>query len=120
KKAIVLADIEEHAVLISHASGGIKPAGVIAFPIFHEREVIGAIELAALQPFSQQSLAFFSMAASNIGTAIYGAQSRKKLQELLEETQSQAEELQAQHDELESLNVELEAHAQKLQASEEE
>jgi len=120
KKAIVLTDMEEHSVIISYATGSIKPAGVIAFPIFHEREAIGAIELAALQPFSQQSLAFFTMAASNIGTAIYGAQSRKKLQELLEETQSQAEELQAQHDELESLNVELEAHAQKLQASEEE
>lgn len=120
KKAIVLTDIEAHSVIVSHATGSIKPAGVIAFPIFNEREVIGVIELAALQPFSQQSLAFFSVAASNIGTAIFGAQSRKKLQELLEETQSQAEELQAQHDELESLNIELEAHAQKLQASEEE
>ncbi len=120
KKAIVLTDIEEHSIVISHATGDIKPAGVIAFPIFHEREAIGAIELAALQPFSHQSLAFFTMAASNIGNAIYGAQSRRKLQELLEETQSQAEELQAQHDEMESLNIELEAHAQKLQASEEE
>lgn len=120
KKAIVLTDIDEHSVIISHASGGIKPAGVIAFPIFHEREAIGVIELAALQPFSKQSLSFYNLAAPNIGTAIYGAQSRKKLQELLEETQSQAEELQAQHDELENLNSELEAHTQKLQASEEE
>src|SRR5690606_37629757 len=80
KKAIVLTDIEAHSVIVSHATGSIKPAGVIAFPIFNEREVIGVIELAALQPFSQQSLAFFSVAASNIGTAIFGAQSRKKLQ----------------------------------------
>jgi len=120
KKAIVLSDIEAHAVIVSHATGGLKPAAVIAFPIFHEREEIGVIELAAMKPFAPRTLAFFSTVSANIGTAIYGAQSRKRLQELLEETQSQAEELQAQHEELESLNVELEAHAQKLQASEEE
>src|SRR5690606_19451276 len=47
KKAIVLTDIEAHSVIVSHATGSIKPAGVIAFPIFNEREVIGVIELAA-------------------------------------------------------------------------
>ncbi|SEK40570.1 response regulator [Parapedobacter koreensis] len=120
QKEIVLDDVKADTVIISHAIGTIKPGGVIAFPIFHEKKVIGAIELAALDPFTQNELAFFNAAAQNIGTAIYGAQSRKKLQELLEETQTQTEELQAQHNELENLNTELEAHAQKLQASEEE
>ncbi|SKB68113.1 Signal transduction histidine kinase [Parapedobacter luteus] len=120
QKAMVLDGINAEAVVISHATGAIKPGGVIAFPIFHERKVIGVIELAALDPFTPNELAFFNAAAQNIGTAIYGAQSRKKLQELLEETQTQAEELQAQHSELENLNTELEAHAQRLQASEEE
>lgn len=120
EKPMVLEGIDEDAVIISYATGKIKPKGVIAFPIFHERKAIGVIELAALESFNEKQLSFFNVAAQNIGTAIYGAQSRKKLQELLEETQTQSEELQAQHNELENLNAELEAHAQKLQASEEE
>ncbi|MFC3196134.1 response regulator [Parapedobacter deserti] len=120
QKEIVLEKVDNESVIISHAIGGIKPGGVVAFPIFHERRAIGVVELAALQPFTSNHLAFLKVAARNIGTAIYGAQSRKKLQELLEETQTQAEELQAQHSELENLNAELEAHTQKLQASEEE
>src|SRR5690606_31324146 len=67
-----------------------------------------------------RDLEFLNVASQNIGTAIHGAQSRKQLQELLEETQAQSEELQAQHSELENLNAELEAHTLKLQASEEE
>ncbi len=120
RKEIALKDIDEKSVIISHATGSIRPQHVLAFPIFYERKVIGVVEMAALHPFTEQSLAFFKVASENIGVAIYGAQSRKKLQLLLEETQSQAEELQSQHEELENLNAELEAHTHKLQASEEE
>ncbi len=120
KKKIVLEDIKQESIIITHATGEISPGGIIAFPIFHELRPIGVIELAALRPFTENELAFFHIAAQNIGTAIYGAQSRRQLQELLEETQTQSEELQAQHRELENLNAELEAHTQKLQASEEE
>jgi len=119
-KAILLEDISGDAIIVSYATGSIRPKGIIVFPIFHERNCIGVIELAALDPFTDIEQEFLSVAAQNIGTAIYGAQSRRKLQELLEETQTQAEELQAQHNELENLNAELEAHTQKLQASEEE
>lgn len=120
KKEIVLDGVAEEAVIITHATGAIRPGGIIAFPIFHERRPIGAIELAGLKAFDEHDLEFLRVASQNIGTAIYGAQSRKQLEELLEETQAQSEELQAQHSELENLNAELEAHTQKLQASEEE
>ena len=120
KKEIVLGDVPEKSFDITHATGRIRPRGVIAFPIFHDRNVIGVIELARLKPYCERDLEFLNVASQNIGTAIHGAQSRKQLQELLEETQAQSEELQAQHSELENLNAELEAHTLKLQASEEE
>src|SRR5690606_41724440 len=80
----------------------------------------GAIELASLGNFSEREIDFLKNAVHNIGIAISAAQNRRRLQELLDETQSQAEELQAQHTELENINSELDAQAEKLQASEEE
>jgi len=55
-------------------------------------------------------------------SALQSAQhkNRRRMQELLEETQAQSEELRVQQTELENLNSELEVQAEKLQTSEEE
>lgn len=105
---------------ISFATGEIKPRHIFALPIQFEKRVIGGIELASLQKYSDQTLTFLKYAAENIGIAINVAQNRNRLEELLSETQAQTEELQAQHSELENLNNELETHSERLQASEEE
>lgn len=117
---IVLDEVDPEYVMVSHATGAIRPKAVIAYPLFHESEPIGVLELAAIKAYTPQELSFLSIASGNIGTAIHSAVNHKKLQELLEETQAQSEELQAQHGELENMNAELEAYTQKLQTSEEE
>lgn len=106
-------------IKISYALGEIKPAHVIAVPLVDEK-TNGVVELATLKEYSARDIEFLSSVANNIGIAIKAAQNRKRLQELLEETQAQSEELQAQHTELESMNAELETQTEKLQASEEE
>jgi signal transduction histidine kinase/DNA-binding response OmpR family regulator/CHASE3 domain sensor protein len=105
---------------MSFISGNIRPRSVIAIPVLFYRSVKGVIELASIEEYSGQAKLFFEMVSHNAGVAISTAQNRNRVQELLEETQSQSEELQAQHAELESANSELEIHAEKLQASEEE
>lgn len=120
KRHILLQNMEDEEMLISFATADIKPGNIIAFPILFENRLKGVIELASIEPYSDLDLEYFKSIAHNTGIAINTAQSRMRLQELLEETQAQAEELQAQHSELENLNTELEAQTQKLQASEEE
>ncbi|WEK34598.1 MAG: response regulator [Candidatus Pseudobacter hemicellulosilyticus] len=115
-----LKDIPDNQVLISFATGSIKPHSIVAVPIFHERKVIGVVELASITVYSARELAFLETSSHNIGTVINSVENRRRLQELLEETQSQSEELQSQHNELENINSELEAQTEKLQASEEE
>jgi GAF domain-containing protein len=119
-KHLELKDIPEDSISIYFASGQAKPKHVIAIPIFDGYTIKGAIELASLAEFSKREIDFLTSAAGNIGLAITTAQNRKRLQELLEETQAQSEELKTQHSEMEHLNSELEVHAEKLQASEEE
>jgi hypothetical protein len=117
---IHLKEIPGDLMVINHATGSIKPRNIIALPLFFERKVVGVLELASINPYSVNVVAFLETVAHNIGTAINSIENRRRLQELLEETQSQAEELQAQHSEMENINSELEAQTEKLQASEEE
>lgn len=119
RKMLKLNDVAASDITISYALGDIKPKHVLAFPLIDIR-VVGAIELAKTTPFTALEIEFLKTVANNIAIAITAAQNRKKLQELLEETQSQSEELKAQHIELEGMNAELETQTEKLQASEEE
>ena len=120
EKLILLEKVPNNEATISYATGETRPANVVAFPIIRNGLVLGVIELATVNTYPQRKLDFMGNISNNIGIAIHSAQTRKKLQDFLEETQSQAEELQSQHSELEALNAELEAQTQKIQASEEE
>jgi len=119
-KEILLTDVPADQIVISYATGAARPQNIVAVPVFYERKIVGVIELAALKPYAPTDVNFLQMCAHNIGIVLNAVENRRKLQELLEETQAQSEELQAQHNELENINTELEAQAEKLQASEEE
>lgn len=110
---------ENDSIKISYALGEAKPGNVIALPLI-DNGVVGVIELATVTKYGARERVFFETVSNNIAISFRAAQSRARIQELLEETQSQSEELRAQHTELESMNAELEAQTEKLQASEEE
>ena len=107
------------SIRISYALGEMNPGHIVAVPLLDDK-VTGVIELASVNEYSKRNFKFLEEAADNVGIAISAAQNRKRLQELLEETESQSEELRVQHSEMENINAELEAQTQKLQASEEE
>ncbi len=119
RKMIELSSLDPDDIKISYALGEVKPKHIIAVPLIDDK-VTGVVELASVNEFSKKHLKFLQEASDNIGIAITAAQNRKRLQELLEETEAQSEELRVQHSEMENINAELEAQTQKLQASEEE
>ena len=118
-KMLELKGVAADDITISYALGEITPAHIVALPLM-DQQAVGVVELAAVRQYSRREIEFLNAVANNIGIAIRAAQNRKRVQELLEETQAQSEELKAQHSELEGMNAELEAQTQKLQASEEE
>jgi signal transduction histidine kinase/DNA-binding response OmpR family regulator/CHASE3 domain sensor protein len=120
KKPILVNSIKENNINISFATASVKPANIIVFPVIFEGIVRAVVELGSLLPYSKREIDFFNTISENIGVAINTVQNRQKVQELLEETQSQSEELMTQQSELEQINAELEAQAQHLQTSEEE
>lgn len=112
--------VKEDQVLIHYGAGALRPASIIALPLVFEKKVMGVMEIASVKEFTEKDIAFLEAISHAIGVSINSIHYRKRLQELLEETQSQSEELQAQHNELENINSELEVQTEKLQASEEE
>ena len=118
-KILELKSFSPEDIQISYALGEMKPSHVVAVPLL-DTKVEGVIELAAINEFSPLILEFLTIASGNIGIALKSTKNKRRVLELLEETQSQSEELQIQHSELEAINSELEAQTEKLQASEEE
>ncbi|MVT08992.1 response regulator [Chitinophaga tropicalis] len=119
-KLLLLKDVPPDNIAISYATGEIKPVNIVAVPMIYEGRLKAVLELASLTAYTSRELHFLEAVSHNVGIAVNAAENRRRLQELLEETQAQSEELQVQHGELENINTELEAQASKLQASEEE
>jgi CHASE3 domain sensor protein/GAF domain-containing protein len=120
KKMIKLENLSSSNFTISFAAGNMFPTSIVAIPVQKEGKIYGVIEIGSLKNYTDSQVSFLETGSEQAAIAINGAQNRRKLQELLEETQSQSEELQAQHSELENMNNELKSQSQKLQVSEEE
>lgn len=119
RKILELKSFSENDVQITYALGEIKPKHIVAVPLI-DTKIEGAFELANVKEFTEIDLEFIKTVSNNIAIAIKSTRNRKRVLELLEETQAQSEELRIQHSELEAMNAELEAQTEKLQASEEE
>jgi len=115
-----LENIPDTQVSIDYSGGSLKPASILAIPVFYESRLKAVVEITSLHSYTPVMLDFMREAGYNIGLAVHSARDHQRLQELLAETQAQSEELQSQHTELENINAELEAQAERLQTSEEE
>ncbi len=118
KHSIVFSDIPENYIRISSGLGNAVPQNILVAPFLYENEVKGIIELGTAKEFRDIDMDFLNQAAENIAVAFNTAQTRSKMQELLDATQQQAEELQIQQENLRVVNEELEAQAQTLRESE--
>ncbi len=120
KKMMVLNNLPQESIVVSYASGSVKPDNLIVFPVLWEGEIKAVIETVSFTPYPEKVIEWYENVSSNIGLFIESAKQNARLQQLLSETQAQTEELQMQQHELEQLNSDLETQAQKLQVSEEE
>lgn len=115
KQRIILANVPDDYITVNSGLGEYRPRNIAVIPVLFEGEVKGVIELGSLYAFDDDNLVFLNLVAENIAVAIHSAQSRLRVQELLEETQTQAEELQAQQEELRQTNEELAEQARILE-----
>ncbi|HSI90067.1 MAG TPA: ATP-binding protein, partial [Adhaeribacter sp.] len=120
KTPLILKDVPGKQFRVTSGLIDGTPATVIIYPFLYNNLVQGVLELGLVQEMPELAPEYLAMVAANASIAFNTAVNRQKLQELLQETQTQGEELQVQQDELQRSNAELEMQSQKLQASEEE
>lgn len=118
KQPLLIADVPGDHLPIMVGLGEIPPRHLLEAPFAYDDRVVGVIELGTLAEFSPVQAEFLQKALESIAVAFTTAQARRRVNELLEETQQQAEILQVQEQELRAANEELESQAESLRASE--
>lgn len=120
RQTISLTKLPEDYSRIISATGDMQPRNVVVQPLIYDKKLMGVIELASKEEFSEQQMEFIRAVSENIAISINSSKSRVRLKELLEETQQQAEELQTQQEELKVANEELEEQTKALRENEKE
>jgi CheY-like chemotaxis protein len=115
KKMICLSNIPPDYLQISSALGEAVPNNIVAIPLIHNDQLVGALELGTFKPFSDQELDFLNQAIEGIAIGLGVSHSRQRINELLEQTQQQTEELRVQQEELQQTNEDLEERAEMLE-----
>ena len=118
RKSILLEQVPDNYISIASGTGTGQPRNVMVLPIVYEDEVKGVLEIGAFRDFSDHDLAFMNQCVSVIAVSLHGAQSRLRLANMLQQTQSQAQALELQKTEMAQANEDLEQQAMELSASE--
>ncbi len=126
RKSILITQAPADYITITSGLGAAVPASIIVMPILFEEQVLGVIELASLQTYSEIHRTFLEQLMETLGVVLNTIMANMRTEELLQQSQSltqelqtQSEELQRRQEELKRSNAELEQQAQSLKASEE-
>ncbi|WP_259370628.1 MULTISPECIES: HAMP domain-containing protein [Streptomyces] len=109
-RAILMENVPPGYLKISSGLGEAPPAHVVVLPVVFEDQVLGVIELAAFQPFTQIQQDFLNQIAEMIAVSVNTISVNTKTERLL----AQSQELTAQ---LRERSAELENRQQELQES---
>ncbi len=115
KRPLCLNTIPPEYLVIGSALGEALPRTILALPLLHDNRLVGVMELGSFDEFSDLELDFLNQSAEVLAIAINVNQTRQKVNELLQQSQSQEEELRVQQEELQQTNEELEERAQLLE-----
>ncbi|MDM8557875.1 response regulator [Candidatus Parabeggiatoa sp. HSG14] len=111
---------EEYTQIVQSGLAKAVPRYILIMPLLYENTVKGIIEIGSSLELTKNQQDFLDQALPNIGIAINTAESRSKMQELLEQSQQQTEELQTQSEELQSQQEEMQQINEELQNQREE
>lgn len=120
RQLIVITEIPDDYIHVQSGLGEAVPRAILVLPFLYDGKLKGVIELGSFAIFTQLQLEFLQQVSEAIAIAVNTAQSRTKMQELLDQTQTQAEELQAQAEELQSQTEELQTQQEELRQTNEE
>ncbi|MFD6530830.1 HAMP domain-containing protein [Streptomyces sp. NPDC060184] len=115
RKTIQLDHAPPGYLKISSGLGEAPPAYVIVLPVLFEGKVLGVIELASFQPFTQIQRDFLNQLAEMIATSVNTISVNTRTEKLLEQSQELTEQLRDRSEELENRQKALQASNAELE-----
>jgi signal transduction histidine kinase/CheY-like chemotaxis protein len=119
-KTICLSDIHDPYFTIDTGITESSSCNIIIIPLATSGKVVGAIEIASINPFTTEKKELLEKMAEPIAASLFSLRANLITSQLLEESRKQAEELVYQEQELRKINDELTKQSQLLRQSEEE
>jgi len=113
-RVIQLDDLPASYLKVSSGLGQGAARHVLVVPVHNDGLVNGVVELGFLRALAPRDLEFVTMIASNIGNSLHAALYRRRLEDVLSQSQELNEELQVQQEELRTTNEELEEQSRVL------
>ncbi|MFE7773697.1 HAMP domain-containing protein [Streptomyces sp. NPDC057445] len=114
RRTVAVDDLPPGFVTVSSGIGSTDPEALIVLPIVVEDQVLGAVELAALRPFTSIHRDFLDQFIETVGVNVSSLIAHARTDELLDQSQrltaelrARSQELQARQEELQRSNAEL-------------
>ncbi|WP_028102950.1 response regulator [Pseudoduganella violaceinigra] len=121
RKPIVLALAPGDAALpITTGTSSAAPRFTYTWPLLHERDLIGVVELASHERFDERKLEFLSSVTGMVASLLYVAEQRVHIRKLLSASEASEQEMRLQSEQLRSINSQMEEQQQQLQQQAEE
>ncbi|MBP1999876.1 two-component system chemotaxis sensor kinase CheA [Paenibacillus shirakamiensis] len=120
KKAMIVNSLPDQYVQIKSGLGSASPRSLVLLPIEFESNLMGVMEIAALESMSQDTLEFLHELANVAGVSIHSMITRVEIQRLYRDSQALNEELQVQTEELRTQTDELQSQAEEMNMQTEE
>ncbi|WP_217913624.1 HAMP domain-containing protein [Miltoncostaea marina] len=107
RSPIVIESPPEGYITVASGLGSAAPTAVVVQPVLFEDRVMGVIELAGFEPFTDVRRLFLEQLAETIGIVINAIVAGRRTEELLQQSQTLTHELQSRQRELQQTNAEL-------------
>lgn len=115
KETIYMTDVPEGYVMITSGLGLATPRSILITPMITNDEIVGVVELASFQPFTQAQQTLVKKAVENLAISVVSSKITERVKHLLEESQQQTEEMKAQEEEMRQNMEELHATQEEME-----
>ncbi len=120
QKAIFLTDVPDSYIKITSGLGIANPNSLLIVPLKSNDEIVGVIEMASFDTFTESDVEFLDKVGESIAATIISAQTNQQTKELLEQSRQMTEEMQSQEEEMRQNMEEMQATQEEMARTQKE